>query len=199
MEAEAEYPMILSPSLPPSPNIDLGTDIADGLEELRSRASVLPTSSDAFSPSPSLSPLLKSKWPSSTIGSIREEHARRGSSAMLRLYFGDGGKQGGKNSKVPQTPTSMKSLSRTSYTMKSPGYSTMRTRRNLWGSRHGRHSNRESDVIVIGYGPGNGVRRRGSVTPTISEAESEDGALSSAISGFKRKPIPVEMFLRDGV
>ena len=57
-----------------------------------------------------------SKWSSSTIGSIREEHERRGPSAKLRLYFGGGGKRGNKNSKVPPTPTSMKSPSRTSYT-----------------------------------------------------------------------------------
>ena len=54
--------------------------------------------------------------------------------------------------------------------------------------------------MVIGYGHhGNGVRRRGSVTPTISDAGSDDSALSSASSGLRRKPIPVEMFLRGGV
>ena len=40
-----------------------------------------------------------------------------------------------------------------------------------------RHSSRESDVMIIGYGHhGNGVRRWGSVTPTISDAGSDDSA-----------------------
>ena len=34
VEDEAEYPTMLPLSLPSSPNIDLETDIADGLEEL---------------------------------------------------------------------------------------------------------------------------------------------------------------------
>ena len=97
VEGVAEYPTMLPLSLPSSSNIDLETDIADGLEELRSRASVLPTSFDDFTLSPSPSPLLKSKL---TIGSIRKEHARRGPSAKLRLYFVGGGKQGSKKSKV---------------------------------------------------------------------------------------------------
>ena len=48
--------------------------------------------------------------------------------------------------------------------------------------------------MVIGYGHhenGVGVRRRGSVTPTISDAGSDDSALSSASSGLRRKPIPL--------
>jgi hypothetical protein len=53
--------------------------------------------------------------------------------------------------------------------------------------------------MIIGYGHGNGVKRRGSVTPTISDAGSDDSALSSTSSGLRRKPIPVEMFLRGGV
>ena len=49
-------------------------------------------------------------------------------SAKLRLHFGGGGKRGSRNSKVPQTPTSMKSPSRTSYAMKSPASFTMTTK-----------------------------------------------------------------------
>jgi hypothetical protein len=46
--------------------------------------------------------------------------------------------------------------------------------------------------MIIGYGHhGNGVRRRGSVTPTISDAGSDDSALSSTSSGLRRKPIPL--------
>ena len=167
---DAEFPMMLPPSLPLSPKVDLETDIANCFEDLRPRASMQSTSSDDLSPSPS--PMLKSKWSSSIIGSIREDHERRGPSAKLRLYFGGGGKRGSKKSKVPQI---------TSYATKSPR-----------GYGHGSHSSRESDVMIIGYGHGNGVRRRGSVTPTISYAGSNDSVLS-------RKPIPMEMFLRGGV
>ena len=48
--------------------------------------------------------------------------------AKLSLHFGGGGKRGSKNSKVPQTPTSMKSPSRASYAMKSPASFTMTTK-----------------------------------------------------------------------
>ena len=169
VEGEDEYPMMLPLSLPSSPKVDLETNIANGLEGLRSRASVLPTPDDV-SPSPSL--ILKSEWSSSTIGSIREEHKRRGSSAKFRLYFGGGGKRARKNSKViPQAPMSMKSPIRTSYAMK---------------SRHGRHSSREPDIIINIYGRGNEVRRRGSVTPMISEAGSDDSVLGSNRSGLRR-------------
>ena len=53
--------------------------------------------------------------------------------------------------------------------------------------------------MIIGYGHGNGVRRRGSITPKISDAGSDDSVLSSTSSGFRRKPIPVEKLLRGGV
>ena len=197
VEGAAEYPMMLPPSLLSSPN---EMDMANCFE----RASMQPTTTyDDLSPSPT--PMLKSKWSLSTIGSIREEHERRGPSAKLRLYFGGGGggkQRGSKNSKVvvPQTPTSMKSPSRTSYPMKSPAAATRSPRG--YGYGHGRHSSRESDVMIIGYGHhgnGVGVRRWGSVTPMISDAGSDDSALSSASSGLRRKPIPVEMFLRGGV
>ena len=78
-------------SLPSSPKVGLETDVANGREELQSRASLLPTSGDV---SPSPSPILESESSSSTIGSIREEHKRRGSSAKFRLYFGEVGKGG---------------------------------------------------------------------------------------------------------
>ncbi|KIJ94655.1 hypothetical protein K443DRAFT_36819, partial [Laccaria amethystina LaAM-08-1] len=47
---------------------------------------------------------------------------------------------------------------------------------------HRRHSSRESYIMIIGYGHGNGVRRRGSITPTISDAWGDDSALSSTRS-----------------
>ena len=188
---EAEYPMMLPPSLPSSPN-ETGID-ANCFERASMQPTTTTTSYGDLSPSPT--PMLKSKWSSSTIGSIREEHERRGPSAKLRLYFGGGGggKWGSKNSKVvvPQTPMSMKSPSRSSYVTKSPA-ATMRSPHGYYG--RGRHSSCESDVMIIGYGhhgSGVGVRRGGSVMPMISDAGSNDSALSSASSGLRRKPIPL--------
>ena len=53
--------------------------------------------------------------------------------------------------------------------------------------------------MIIGYGHGNGVRRRGSVMPMINDAGSNDSALGNTCSGLRRKPIPIERFLRGGV
>ncbi|KAF8831923.1 hypothetical protein HHX47_DHR1001088 [Lentinula edodes] len=74
-----------------------------------------------------------------------------------------------------------------------------------------RHRQTESDdVMVIGYGHhpgahgGVGVRRRGSTSTSCSSARGSGASdassilsgSSSASSGLRRKPIPVEMFLR---
>ena len=75
-------------------------------------------------------------------------------------------------------PTLTKSPSHTSYTIKSPVSSAKSPR----GYGHGRHSNRESEVMIIGYGYGNELRR-GSVTSTVSDAGSDDSALSSIAVG----------------
>ena len=164
-------------------------------------------------PSPSPSPplkhkvynddekVLKSKWSTSTLGSVREEHERRGASSKLRLYFGGQSPSKSKRTssstkKVPPTPTSpfgaLISPKKTSrgYTPSPPSASPSK-------SGYGRgHSRGNSDVIVIGYGgSGVGVRRRGSVT-TVSDAGSEESTSSTSSSGLRRKPIPVEMFLR---
>jgi hypothetical protein len=165
-------------------------------------------------PSPSASPalkhkvynddekVLKSRWSTSTLGSVREEHERRGASSKLRLYFGGQSPAKSKRTsssatkKIPPTPTSPfggfispRKPSR-GYTPSPPGASPSR-------NGHGRgHSRGSSDVMVIGYGGGGvGVRRRGSVT-TVSDAGSEESASSTSSSGLRRKPIPVEMFLR---
>ena len=167
VKGEADYPMMLPLLLPSSSNVNLETDVPNGLEEPRSRASMQPTSDNLW---PSPSSMLRSKWSSSTIVSIREEH---------RLYFG--GKRGSKDSNVPQTP---KSLNLTSYTMKYP--------RRYYG--HGRHSRRESDVIIIGYGRGNGVRRRGNIMRMTSDAGSDDSASRRTNSGLRRKPICGDVF-----
>ena len=57
----------------------------------------------------------------------------------------------------------------------------------------------ELNVMIIGYGHRNRVRRRGSVTPIISDAGTDDSALSNTSSGLRRKPIPMERLLRGGV
>ncbi|KAF8632843.1 hypothetical protein AX15_001649 [Amanita polypyramis BW_CC] len=62
-----------------------------------------------------------------------------------------------------------------------------------------RRSGGGSDVMVIGYSYGGverELRRRGSMTPTVSDAGSEESCESCASNGLRRKPIPVEMFLR---
>ena len=40
--------------------------------------------------------------------------------------------------------------------------------------------------MIIDYGRGNRVRRRGSITPMISEAGSDDSVLGSNRSGLRR-------------
>jgi hypothetical protein len=48
--------------------------------------------------------------------------------------------------------------------------------------------------MIIGYDYGNGAkRRRGSVTPTISDAGSDDSALSS--THMRRKPVSLLLFI----
>jgi len=171
-------------------------------------------------PSPSPSPasprhkvyddekVLKSKWSTSTLGSVREEHERRGTSSKLRLYFG-GGQSPVKSKrtsssaakKVSPTPTSPfgglispKKASRghtsSSSSASPPAVSPSRSGQHARG-----HSRGHSDVMVIGYGGAVGVRRRGSVA-TVSDAGSEESASSTSSSGLRRKPIPIEMFLR---
>ena len=169
--------------------------------------------------SPSPSPyaneekMLKSKWSTSTLGSIREEHERRGASSKLKLYFGSpnkatkrasGSTKSAGNLKVPPTPTSPFGLisprksSRTN-TNTSPSPARNHQHQTYHTHKRGSSSNSNSDVLVIGYGAnGVGVRRRGSLA-TVSDAGSEGSASSSSSSGLRRKPIPVEMFLRSAV
>ena len=51
------------------------------------------------------------------------------------------------------------------------------------------------DVMIIGYGDGNGVRRWGIVTPPIRGVGIEGSALSSTCNGLRRKPIPLLLLL----
>ncbi|RDB30475.1 hypothetical protein Hypma_007299 [Hypsizygus marmoreus] len=201
-EMDLDRSMMLPLSLPNSP-IDLEADIASGLEELRlssptqvapkypsidlSDADTFTTSADPGSSSGDCdeSRMLRSKWSSSTLSSIREEHAQRsgfGASAKLRSYFG---------SPSPRSRRATAGSSRKSGTPTTPLTPTSPAKRF-------RHARRESDVMVIGYGQPQGreLRRRGSVTPSVSDAGSEESASSTSSSGLRRKPIPVEMFLR---
>ena len=160
---EAEYPMMLPLLLLSSPKVGLETDVANGHEELQSRASVLPTSNNV-SPLPSL--ILKSV-----------QFVRNMNGVVLLPSSGCTlGVVGKGRAVIPQTPTLMKRPSGTTYTMKS------------W---HGCHSSRDSDIIIIDYGHGNGVRRWGSLTPMISEVASSDGVLGSSSSGLRRMLIPL--------
>ncbi|KAJ2913810.1 hypothetical protein MD484_g6614, partial [Candolleomyces efflorescens] len=258
-DLDMEYPMMLPLSIPGTP-VDLESDIASGLEELRSIRSPLACPSPlpsvpeesqetascisdfSFSPSikaqpdpwtpsrmsfdsfyvytppmspvqPSSSPVpaspaaparftiedeervLKSKWSSSTLGSIREEHEKRISS-RLRLFSPSKKHQRSSSKvKVPQTP-----LSPMSFLTSSPSKKAQQQKQSPVTTptpspkKHSRQ--RSNDSAVAAYGQsGVGVRRRGSCT-TVSDAGSEDSAMSSSSSGLRRKPIPVELFMR---
>ena len=210
-EAPEQIPEVPQPASHPQELL-----VDDIFSPVSSAFSFSPAPSIQFhsSPSPSPSPalkhkvynddekVLKSRWSTSTLGSVQEEHERRGASSKLRLYFG-GQSPASKSKrtsssatkKIPPTPTSPfggfispRKPSR-GYTHSPPGTSP---------SRSG-HSRGNSDVMVIGYGGGGvGVRRRGSVT-TVSDAGSEESASSTSSSGLRRKPIPIEMFLRGDV
>ena len=142
--------------------------------------------------------VLKSRWSTSSLGSVREEQQEsRGASSKLRLYFSPlkNHKQGlKKSSSTTSSPSPLPSPSR-SFSHKTPASpSRSLTRAHIRGN---------SDVMVIGYGNNNGhgngvVRRRGSVTNSVSDAGSEESSSSTSSSGLRRKPIPVEMFLRSG-
>ena len=145
--------------------------------------------------------ILKSRWSTSTFGSVREEHeSRGGASSKLRLYFSPlkNHKQGLKKSSSTTTPSSPPPPPSSPPSHKTPASPT--------GTRSPTraHIRGYSDVMVIGYGNngnGNGgVRRRGSVSNnSVSDAGSEESYSSTSSSGLRRKPIPVEMFLRSTV
>ena len=103
--------------------------------------------------------------------------------------------RGSQESKVCQTPMSMKTLNRPLTMMESPASSTIMMKSPwIWA-----WTSFEPNVMIIGYGHGNGVREGGGVTPTIGDAGSDDSALSNVSGGLRRKPIPMERFLRGGV
>ncbi|KAJ7582758.1 hypothetical protein C8J56DRAFT_1055794 [Mycena floridula] len=196
--------------VPRSP-LDLEKDIESGLQQLRFQSDTteaeptpaascssasstysFPSETDAGDSS-SNARVLRSRWSSSTLSSIREEN-RSSSIGKLRGYFGS------KKSSSPRGRTSI------AFSSLSPSPSEKRFRSPVspvtpmspfTSKRHRSVSRRDSDVMVVGYGAS--VKRRGSTSTTSSSsggtsiAESDD---SSASSGLRRKPIPVEMFLR---
>lgn len=165
---DVDLPMVLPLPLPAAPT-DLEADIANGLEELRLRTTE--------------APMLRSRWSSSTLSTVREERRGKGkgSPSKLRLYFGGGHasgpgsakvpKRGSVSKKVPQTPTSP-------WMSPFPSPSP---------SKRFRHSRKES------AGAASGVERRPSATGSVSDDEGEE----SVANGLRRKPIPIEMFLRN--
>ncbi|PPQ72998.1 hypothetical protein CVT24_001432 [Panaeolus cyanescens] len=156
------------------------------------------------SPYQNNSPVLKSKWSTSTLGSIREEHERRSASAKLRLYFNAHSPIKSKRGSSSSTSTPSKSKHSSQQvpsTPSSPFYSMMSPRKSSRSSPSPRgnsaygHVRHDSDVL--GYGQA-GVRRRPSVN-SVSDAGSEESSSSTSSSGLRRKPIPVEMFIRSAI
>jgi hypothetical protein len=217
--------MMLPLSLPTTP-FDL--DIAQGLEQLRSSPVdgnfIVPeirepepqqqhpqpqqVVDDIFSPTFTTSPtsfseekMLKSRWSTSTLGSIREEHENRGTSSKLRLYFSPLKTHKHRSSK--KSPTTSSSPARRHKTpATSSSCSSTPSPAPARSPTRAHHTRGYSDVMVIGYGNngnGSGIRRRGSVTNSVSDAGSEESYSSTSSSGLRRKPIPVEMFLRSAV
>jgi len=205
------------------PNSDSSHDSMP--QDLVNRLYTPTISSFSFSPSPSPVPcgeqenvppssfneerVLKSRWSSSTHGSIHEEHGRRhrSTSAKLRLYFSNGGGHSGKGAsrysknslaKVPPTPTSPFGFKSPSRKTKPYSPAPSPSSRSPQTHKHRNSSSvHSSDVTVIRYGAnGTGLKRRGS-TAAVSNVGSEDSASSSSGSGHSWKPIPIEMFLRN--
>ena len=154
--------------------------------------------------------VLKSRWSTSTLSSIREEHETRGgggASAKFRLYFSGHSPLKSKHPKPTKISSSRPPSSSPSHKAypsscsPSPAISCTNSSRSLNNKSSPRTRSRYSDVMVIGYGgttTSGGIRRRGSVTNSVSDAGSEESCSSTSSSGLRRKPIPVEMFLRSG-
>ncbi|KAF8631101.1 hypothetical protein AX17_005146 [Amanita inopinata Kibby_2008] len=199
-------------------------------------------------------PVLRSKWSSSTLASVREEQGFRSPTTFaankLRLYFAGGNsplskskqhKRSGSAAAIaaakaavaraaagaiyhspeyspiassfrpPVSPTVKKAQRqivvvppppspKTSSGSSSPPMSPMSPPYPYrYGKGKKRWNGKDSDVTVVGYGYGSQereLRRRGSLTPTVSDAGSVESSSSTASNGLRRKPIPVEMFLR---
>jgi hypothetical protein len=176
--------------LPFSP-LDLETDIAIGMLELE-RKKREDAASRSQSPSPTPTPsiisgktrILRSRWSTSTMSTVvtrREEKTKarvyQSAAAKLKGYFG--GNDGGKK-KPAATRTSTKPPPR------HPGVSVR------WSEVSRRDSTASNGTVVM-------IGRRESRSSRGSGESSFGGSRSSVdvtVEGLKRKPIPVEMFLR---
>ncbi|SJL10517.1 uncharacterized protein ARMOST_13904 [Armillaria ostoyae] len=162
-------------SLPCSP-IDLEADIQGGLEELRARveeASPQPSSSTEEEQQCYLAELengrvLRSRFSTSTLGSVKEERSSNLAKRVLP-YF-----KGGKD-KAKRSPSGKKRGFSFRNSVDSPTNSTFSPAAS-WFS--------QSDAPSL--------KRRTSTSTTGSGASAE----STSSSGLRRKPIPIEMFLR---
>ncbi|KAF8638737.1 hypothetical protein AX16_010460 [Volvariella volvacea WC 439] len=155
-------------------------------------------------------PALRSYWSTSTIASVKDDqpsqrHRRASSRSKLRSYFGVGSSASSSTApaskpkkerstsptkKAGTTPMADLPTSPISPSMFSPTSSAFLDGRSRGSMRHGR---KESESWEYG----GAVRRRGSwVNSLISDAGSEESASSTGSTSLKRKPIPVEMFLR---
>ncbi|KAF5338085.1 hypothetical protein D9611_014194 [Ephemerocybe angulata] len=163
--------------------------------------------------------VLKSKWSSSTLGSIREEHAhavrnsgdlkekgeKRGSS-RLRLFS----PRKGHGRSESASAGLMSPLMHGGFVLGSPKKSAEKenlkmevkvkkvdVKKSPAGARampakKAKEVRSGSPVMTVA---GPGVKRRGSCS-TVSDSGSDVSAASSGSSGLRRKPIPVELFLR---
>ncbi|KAK0484628.1 hypothetical protein IW261DRAFT_848964 [Armillaria novae-zelandiae] len=161
-------------SLPCSP-IDLEADIQGGLEELRAQvdASPQPSSSAEEQPQCYLAELengrvLRSRFSTDTLGSVKEE--RSSNLAKLVLPYFKGGKD-----KSKRSPSGKKRGFPFRNSVDSPTTSTFSPAVS-WFSQNDAPS----------------LKRRTSTGTTGSGASAE----STSSSGMRRKPIPIEMFLR---
>ncbi|KAK0220886.1 hypothetical protein EDD85DRAFT_265708 [Armillaria nabsnona] len=159
-------------SLPCSP-IDLEADIQGGLEELRARveeASPQPPSEEqqCYLAELENGRVLRSRFSTSTLGSVKEERSSTLAKRVLP-YF-----KGGKD-KAKRSPSGKKRVFSFRNSVDSPTSSTFSPAAS-WFS--------QSDAPSL--------KRRRSTSTTGSGASTE----STSSSGLRRKPIPIEMFLR---
>lgn len=133
--------------------------------------------------------VLKSKWSSSTLGSIREEHEKR-SPSRLRIFSPSKKQHQRTSSRVHSKPAAMPVAPGTFLVpspIKKPSAHQRAQDAVLRGGNSVVWQSRESLDI--------GVRRRESLL-TVSDSGSDSSTASSGNPGLRRKPIPVELFLR---
>jgi len=132
--------------------------------------SPLRRSSSSISTSSSVTRRLRSKWSTSTLGSIYNNQSPQSPSWMSKLSFKKGPN---KEKAVPSVPT-----------FPSPAKSSKKEKRRKFTG---------ADIVVRhSYEDVTHVGRRDSGSPRISSESAE----SSPSPGLRRKPIPVEIFMK---